>query len=98
MDINHIKRAVDEVGSQSALAKAINVAPQFVNQWTTGRRPVPVKHALAIEAITGVTRYDLRPDVFGPAPEVHTQRRRSKAVEGEAAEADGAETSLSEVA
>lgn len=65
--MNPVQQAIEAAGSQSALAKAVNAAPQFVSQWVTGRRPVPPKFALAIEAVTGVSRHDLRPDVFGPA-------------------------------
>lgn len=28
----------------------------------------PPKYCLAIEAVTGVTRYELRPDIYGDAP------------------------------
>lgn len=60
--------AIDKVGSQSALAKAVGVQPALVWQWVSGRRPVAAHHCLAIERKTGVSRHELRPDVFGPAP------------------------------
>ena len=75
MNTTPIQQAVKVAGSQSALAKAVNAAPQFVSQWVTGRRPVPPKFALTIEKATGVSRHELRPDVFGPAP----KQRRSRA-------------------
>lgn len=59
-----------------ALAKAIGAAPQFVSQWVTKRRPVPPKFALRIESETGISRYEIRPDVFGSAP---TSRRKKAA-------------------
>jgi DNA-binding transcriptional regulator YdaS (Cro superfamily) len=64
-----IGRAVKEVGSQSALARAIGVSPQAVQQWLEANR-VPAERVLAVESATDgkVTRHDLRPDVFGPAP------------------------------
>ena len=74
-----IKQAVKAVGGQqSELAKRISVSPQIVNQWVTGKRPVPAHHCIAIEEATGgaVTRYDLRPDVFGA---VKPTARRVKA-------------------
>jgi DNA-binding transcriptional regulator YdaS (Cro superfamily) len=55
-------------GGQAALARALGVTPQAVSQWVKGTRPVPPRHALAIELATGVSRHDLRPDVFGSAP------------------------------
>jgi len=63
-----ISRAIQNIeGGQAALARRLAVSPQAVNQWVNGHRPVPPKHAIAIEAATGVTRHELRPDVFGAA-------------------------------
>ncbi len=53
-------------GGQAAMARLLGVRPQAVNQWAKGRRPIPARHVLAIEAATGVSRHELRPDVFGP--------------------------------
>jgi len=75
MDTNPIQKAVHDAGSQTALAKAIGAAPQFVSQWVTGRRPVPPKFALLIERAFRVSRHDLRPDIFGPAPKKKGVRR-----------------------
>lgn len=65
--MNAISRAVEAVEGQAALAKVLGVTPQQVNQWVLGTRPVPPGRCRAIEDATGgvVTRYDLRPDVFG---------------------------------
>ncbi|AWH46047.1 hypothetical protein C1924_15190 [Stenotrophomonas sp. ESTM1D_MKCIP4_1] len=52
-------------GGQVALARILGVSPQQLNQWVKASRPVPAKHALAIERVTGVSRHLLRPDVFG---------------------------------
>lgn len=64
-----IKRAVELLGSQLALAKALGVTPVTVNQWVrpngaNSSRPVPPKQCVRIEALTGgeVTRRELRPD------------------------------------
>lgn len=59
-------------GGQVALARFLGVTPQAVSQWVTGKRPVPAKHALAIERATGVSSVALRPDVFG-----HTANQES---------------------
>lgn len=66
-----IKRAIEVVGSQSELARLIDVTPQFLGQLVNGDRPVPAKRCIAIEFATDgkVTRYQLRPDVFGDAPD-----------------------------
>lgn len=62
-----IERAVEVMGSQSALAKAINKTPAEISQWVNGRRPIPATICRAIEkAVSGaVTVNELRPDVFG---------------------------------
>jgi len=65
--MNHIAAAVEKTGAgQAGLARLLGVSPQAVNQWVNGNRPVPSRHVLAIEKATGVSRHELRPDVFGP--------------------------------
>ena len=65
MEANPVCVAVEKAGGQAALALAIGVSPQLVWQWVNGRRPVAPRHCIPIETATGVTRYELRPDVFG---------------------------------
>ena len=66
-----IRKAVDTLGGQPALAKALGVTPGAVGHWCVGYRPVPPKRCIPIEKATegAVTRYDLRPDVFGKGPD-----------------------------
>lgn len=61
-----IERAVQIVGSQSEVARQVGVKPQSVQQWVSSGR-VPPHWCLTLERITNkqITRYDLRPDVFG---------------------------------
>jgi DNA-binding transcriptional regulator YdaS (Cro superfamily) len=65
-----IKKAVETSGSQSELARRINVRQGTLWKWLIADR-APAEYCIAIERATGgkVTRYDLRPDVFGPAPD-----------------------------
>jgi len=74
-----IKKAVDVVGSQAALAKSLNVSAPFVNDLLHARKRVPAELCGGIENATqgAVTRYDLRPDVFGDAPVADTKKKRS---------------------
>lgn len=65
MNESAIGVAVKRAGGQASLARAIAVTPSLVYQWVTGRRPVAATHCRAIEAVTGVSRHALRPDVFG---------------------------------
>lgn len=49
--------------TQATLAAALEISQAAVNQWSQ----VPAHHALAVENLTGISRHDLRPDIFGPA-------------------------------
>lgn len=63
MEKTAIRKAVEAAGSQSALARALAITPQAVQKWEeTGR--VPAERVLRIESVTGVSRHDLRPDIY----------------------------------
>jgi len=49
-------------------AALLCVTPAMWSRWETGARPIPAHRVLDIEKLTGVSRYELRPDVFGSAP------------------------------
>lgn len=54
-------RASEEVANE------IGVTTAMWSRWETGNRQVPAERVLDIERITGISRHELRPDVFGPA-------------------------------
>jgi DNA-binding transcriptional regulator YdaS (Cro superfamily) len=58
-------------GGRQALAERIGIAPAFLYQIATGRRSAPARLCRPIEQATNgaVTVHELRPDIFGPAPE-----------------------------
>lgn len=62
-----LSRAIEKLGGQSALARACGVKQGHVWHWLNKSRSVPGDYVLTIEAATGgaVTRYELRPDIFG---------------------------------
>lgn len=62
-----LDRAVIAVGSQIALASICNVTPQAVSQWLQKGRP-PADRVLVIERASGVSRHELRPDIYGLPP------------------------------
>ena len=67
-----IKKALDLIGSQEVAAEKLGLKTQAqISSWITGRRPLPSKHCIKIEELTDqqITRYQLRPDVFGQAPD-----------------------------
>lgn len=73
-----IERAVEVAGGQTALARAIGGAVKQAHVWywlNSENGVVPAEHCIAIEQATGgaVTRHELRPDVFGPAPASNPQ-------------------------
>lgn len=43
------------------IASACGIGRTSVTNWTK----VPARHVLAVEALTGVSRHELRPDIFG---------------------------------
>lgn len=68
-----LDRAVVAVGSQIALASLCNVTPQAVSQWLQKGRP-PADRVLMIEHASGVSRHELRPDIYGPPPPASPQQ------------------------
>lgn len=62
-----IEQAVVIVGSQAGLARELGVSVPCIHQWLSGERPVPAGRCLAIEKATNgqVSRYVLRPDIYG---------------------------------
>lgn len=64
-----LKQAVDLAGGQTALASKIGKTQGHVSQWVR-RGYVPPEMVLPIERATGVSRHDLRPDLYpvDPAP------------------------------
>ena len=60
------ERVIEIVGSQTELAKLLKVKQPSVNSWKM-RSQIPADRVLDIEKIVGgqVTRYEMRPDVFG---------------------------------
>lgn len=57
--------AKEKAGGPAALAKAMGgvMTPQAVSQW----KKIPAERVLDVERITGISRHELRPDVFGSA-------------------------------
>lgn len=47
------------------MAKLLGISRQAIGQW----KAVPAERVLALESISGISRYELRPDLYGPAPE-----------------------------
>ncbi|MFG1371519.1 helix-turn-helix domain-containing protein [Xanthobacter oligotrophicus] len=76
MSTEALHRACDLVGSQSALAEKIGVRQSTLWHWLKrAKRGAPAEFVPAIERATdgAVTRHELRPDIYGPAPQPEHQ-------------------------
>lgn len=60
---NNMQKAASAAGGNSALAREFGISPQAVQQWCASGRP-PAERVLDVERITGVSRHDLRPDIY----------------------------------
>lgn len=62
-----LKKAIEEAGGVAGLARHLGVTTQAISQWDQ----VPPRRVIAVEEATGgkVSRYELRPDIYGLAPE-----------------------------
>jgi DNA-binding transcriptional regulator YdaS (Cro superfamily) len=61
-----IQRAAREAGGQSSLARHLGCTPQAIQRMCASGR-VPAERVLQIEKVTGVSRHELRPDLY-PMP------------------------------
>lgn len=59
-----LHRAVAAAGSQTELARRINVTQAHIWNWLNRDGKVPAEHVLPIERATGVSRHELRPDLY----------------------------------
>ena len=55
-----LKQAVAIAGGPAALGRALGITGQAVSAWVK----VPVKHLIAVEKLTGISRDKLSPDIF----------------------------------
>lgn len=59
-----LEAAIGKLGSQAELARLCGLSPTAVWKWVRGKSPLPAEHVLAVEAATGISRHDLRPDIY----------------------------------
>ena len=62
-----LDEAIRAAGGIGALARALGVSQPAVSTW----RRVPAERVLAVEALTGVSRAVLRPDLYSMTPEMN---------------------------
>lgn len=59
-----LERAIKAVGGLEALAAPLGITKQAVSQW--GK--VPPLRVLAVERVSGISRHELRPDLYPCEP------------------------------
>ncbi len=69
-DPNPLRRVVEIMNGQTALARALSTDSRPIRQghvwaWLNRDGLLPPEFVLTVERLTGVSRHELRPDVFG---------------------------------
>lgn len=59
-----LERAIEAAGGVRALARAVGVSQPAISTW----KRVPADRVLSVEALTGVSRGELRPDLYPQEP------------------------------
>lgn len=57
-----LKKAAQRAGGVTALAKSLGLSRAAIYRW---RKRIPAERLVDIEAATGITRKELRPDLYG---------------------------------
>lgn len=65
-----LQTAINRAGGTIPLARNLGITRQAVEQWQVA----PAERVLSIERITGVSRYVLRPDIYGDPPDYPRSR------------------------
>ena len=55
-----LSRAIETAGGLKNLATPLGITPQAISQWAE----CPVLRVLEIERLSGVSRHELRPDIY----------------------------------
>ena len=63
MSKDALKKAIKNVGNQAAFGEALGVTQQAVSYWVNNK--LPAEQVIRIEQLSGVSRYELRPDIYG---------------------------------
>ena len=63
MEITNIEKALRIVG-KSQLARECGLTRAAVYSWAR-KNKIPANHILKVEQLSGVSRYDLAPDIYG---------------------------------
>lgn len=59
-----LARAIRAVGSQTAFGELLGKRQSVVSGWLLRETPLPAEFVLKVEAATGISRHELRPDIY----------------------------------
>lgn len=65
-----IAKAIATVGSAVNLGKLLGISSQAIGQW----KKIPAERVVAVERATGISRFELRPDLYAAPARKQTQR------------------------
>ena len=71
-----LAKAVRIVGTQAKFGELVGKAQSRVNHWLKHNIPLPAESVIAVEKATGISRHDLRPDIY-PREEQSSPARHS---------------------
>ena len=74
MNISPMNLAISAAGNGSRLARQLGVSHVSIVKWLKRGSP-PAGRCLAIEEATGISRYQLRPDIYGVEPAIEHKKR-----------------------
>src|SRR5712671_2734700 len=69
-----LEQAIRAAGGVASLARAIGIAQPSVSAWSR----IPAERVLAVEALTRVHRFILRPDLYGPSEDQVASKSQMK--------------------
>lgn len=59
-----LQAAVHRAGTQELFAEALGVSQPTVSRWVKVTKQLPAEYVLKAERLFGVSRFDLRPDIY----------------------------------
>ena len=69
-----LDRVIATLGTQSELVRVLGLSQSTVNSWFRRGQELPAQHVLKVEAATGISRHELRPDLY-PREDSNTAHR-----------------------
>ena len=64
MSTEGLEAAILKAGGQTELANLLGIRQSHISNWKNRNKRVPAERVLDIERVTGVSRHELRPDLY----------------------------------